>query len=145
MFCCRKQNFIFVSVPLLGCLGLHPGGLCMDDKQNHCQQTADGCQLCFCRDLRYKGRFSSLDENLFDSFRFVSFLLELMQFYFKQFCCFRPNNGCGEVQTGLVQLEEGFPTLPADKQMRHSVVSLAKTLNGTFPCLVVLASSSKLQ
>ena len=28
---------------------------------------------------------------------------------------------------------------------RHSVVSLGKTLYGTFPCLVVLASSSKLQ
>ena len=29
--------------------------------------------------------------------------------------------------------------------LRHSVVFLGKTLYGTFPCLVVLTSSSKLQ
>ena len=35
--------------------------------------------------------------------------------------------------------------LSSKTHSRHSVVSLGKTLYGTFPCLVVLASSSKLQ
>ena len=35
--------------------------------------------------------------------------------------------------------------IPTETHLRHSVVSLGKTLYGTFPCLVVLTSSSKLQ
>ena len=48
----------------------------------------------------------------------------------------------GRVVKGLVlsPTRSRFKTLS-----HHSVVSLGKTLYGTFPCLVVLASSSKLQ
>ena len=45
----------------------------------------------------------------------------------------------------VVKAPDSLPTRSLFKtHLRHSVVSLGKILYGTFPCLVVLASSSKL-
>ena len=56
-----------------------------------------------------------------------------------------PNKNVGSVVEWLKRRACDQHGLGSKTHSRHSVVSLGKTLYGTFPCLVDLASSSKLK
>ena len=71
------------------------------------------------------------------------FLLSLIQ---KQISFIANHNVfVGSVVEWLKHRTDDQHGLGSKTHLRHSVVSLGKTLYGTFPCLVILTSSSKLQ